>query len=62
MLLVCISNFAWVPLRGVPSYTLEATVLERVNMIASPTFNTLSGLLLGFLYRRCPACPRCAPS
>jgi hypothetical protein len=54
MLLVCISNFAWVHLRGVPSHTLEATVLERVSMVASPTFITLSGLLLGFLYRRRP--------
>jgi hypothetical protein len=54
MLFVCVSHFGWTYFRGMPSHGLEFTLLERVGMIASPTFVTLSGLLLGFLYRTRP--------
>lgn len=55
MLLVCVSHFGFVYFRGLPAHTFEFTLIQRVGMLASPSFVTISGFLLGFLYRTHPA-------
>jgi uncharacterized membrane protein len=55
MLFVCVSHFGFSYFRGMPGHALEASVIMRLGMIASPTFVLLSGLLLGFLHRTRPA-------
>ena len=54
MLFVCLSHFDYVYLRGTPSHELQFTIVQRMAMLASPTFIIISGLLLGFLYRTRP--------
>ena len=54
MILVCLAHFNDVYLGGLPSHELQFTVLQRIAMLASPTFVMISGVLLGFLYRSRP--------
>ena len=49
MFLVCLSHFGLVYFRNTQTETKE--IIERIGMIASPTFILISGLLLGFLYQ-----------
>jgi uncharacterized membrane protein len=49
MFLVCLSHFGLVYFRGTQTATKE--IIQRISMIASPTFILISGLMLGFLYR-----------
>ena len=51
MLFVCVSHFGWAYFGRLPSHESQRALLEYVSLIASPTFVTISGLLLGFLAR-----------
>jgi uncharacterized membrane protein len=54
MLFVCISHFGWVYFGRLPEHAFEMATLQRVGMVASPTFIMISGVLLGFLARTRP--------
>jgi hypothetical protein len=49
MLFVCASHFSAAYFERLRGHGIQASVLEHVALIASPTFVTISGLLLGFL-------------
>ena len=51
MLFVCVSHFGGAYFGRLPSHASQGALLEYVSLIASPTFVTISGLLLGFLAR-----------
>ncbi len=55
MLFVCTSHFGWAYFGRMPEHESAGALLERMALIASPTFVTISGLLLGFLTRARPA-------
>jgi uncharacterized membrane protein len=55
MLFVCLSHFAYAYFGELPSHALESHVATRIALIASPTFVSLSGILLGFLFRANPS-------
>ena len=38
MLFVCISHFGWVYFGRLPEHEFEMALLQRVGMVASPTF------------------------
>jgi hypothetical protein len=59
MLFVCVSHFNSAYFERLPGREFEASLLRDLTLIASPTFITISGLLLGFLTR---ARPRDAPA
>src|SRR4030095_264888 len=54
MLFVCTSHFGWAYLGRLPGHEFEGALLEYVALIASPTFVTISGLLLVFLAKPRP--------
>jgi uncharacterized membrane protein len=54
MLLVCVAHFNTAYFERLPGREFEAEVLRDITLIASPTFITISGLLLGFLARTRP--------
>src|SRR6185436_18701477 len=54
MLFVCISHFSASYFGRLRESGIPTSALEHVALIASPTFVTLSGLLLGFLARTRP--------
>ena len=51
MVFVCLAHFNDVYLGGLPAHERQFTIVQRVAMLASPTFIVISGVLLGFLYR-----------
>ena len=54
MLFVCASHFSAAYFERLRGQGIQASWLEHVALIASPTFVTISGLLLGFLARARP--------
>jgi uncharacterized membrane protein len=54
MLFVCVSHFNSAYFERLPAHQFEASMLRNLTLIASPTFITISGLLLGFLARARP--------
>jgi len=55
MLFVCLSHFAYAYFSDLPTHELESHMATRTSLLASPTFVSLSGILLGFLFRTNPA-------
>lgn len=49
MFFVCLSHFGWAYFYR--KTNIESTIIERIGMIASPSFIIISGVMLGFLYR-----------
>ena len=54
MLFVCLSHFAYAYFSELPTHALESHAATRISLVASPTFVSLSGILLGFLFRVSP--------